>query len=368
MGQCWPLQMPPSAKAVLMSLADQANDSGVCWPAIGTICKRTCLSERTVQSSIAWLCQSGVLLVNRTPGRSTNYQINPAGFGAGTVGLFDAPARGDDGRGTKRTGPEQPSGDTHYVYRIEDTATSEFYIGLRTCWGSPERDGYMGSGAWFRQRVSAGSALRKLILSRHATREDAAEAERAAILEARADDLCRNQRTPAAAAPRNNRTPQPLPPAADAEGGAAAAPTPANAAPRTINNRQRTANKAFDAAAIELPDWLDRGLWLRWVKDRKDRKKAITEEGAALQLKHLGEYRADGHSPMTIIERAIAGGYQGLFPPTTKPGQVSTVDANAAAARAHEETQRLLREKAEHAAEVERQRQERLARKAKETA
>jgi hypothetical protein len=97
LGACWPLQMPPTAKAVLISLADQANDAGVCWPAVGTICKRTCLSERAVQNAIRWLCQSGGLLVNRTPGRSTNYQINPAGFGAGTVGLFEAPARGDNG-------------------------------------------------------------------------------------------------------------------------------------------------------------------------------------------------------------------------------------------------------------------------------
>lgn len=105
MGLCWPLEMPPSAKAVLISLADQANDAGVCWPAIGTICKRTCLSERTVQSAISWLRASGVLLVNRSPGRSTNYQINPAGFGAGTAPLFDAPVRGDAGQTPANAAP-----------------------------------------------------------------------------------------------------------------------------------------------------------------------------------------------------------------------------------------------------------------------
>lgn len=92
MGQCWPLQMPPSAKAVLMSLADQANDAGVCWPAVGTICKRTCLSERAVQRAIQWLGSMGVLMLNRTQGRATNYQINPAGY-TGGADLFTAPAR-----------------------------------------------------------------------------------------------------------------------------------------------------------------------------------------------------------------------------------------------------------------------------------
>lgn len=34
MGLCWPLQMPPTAKGVLMSLADQSNDQGSCWPSL----------------------------------------------------------------------------------------------------------------------------------------------------------------------------------------------------------------------------------------------------------------------------------------------------------------------------------------------
>lgn len=93
MAACWPLQMPASAKAVLMSLADQANDTGVCWPAVGTICRRTCLSERAVQRAIHWLGGSGVLMLNRTQGRATNYQVNPSGF-TGSADLFTAPARG----------------------------------------------------------------------------------------------------------------------------------------------------------------------------------------------------------------------------------------------------------------------------------
>lgn len=49
---CWGLQLPPSEKAVLMSLADQANDAGVCWPGVGSLCERTCLGERTVQRAL----------------------------------------------------------------------------------------------------------------------------------------------------------------------------------------------------------------------------------------------------------------------------------------------------------------------------
>lgn len=60
----WPLILDPSAKAVLVSLADQASDDGECYPAVGTIAQRTCLSERTVQGAIARLQAMGLLRVS----------------------------------------------------------------------------------------------------------------------------------------------------------------------------------------------------------------------------------------------------------------------------------------------------------------
>src|SRR5260363_362367 len=54
---CWLLQLPPTAKFVLILLADNANDQGVCWPSIPKICERTCFSERTVHGAIKWLEQ-----------------------------------------------------------------------------------------------------------------------------------------------------------------------------------------------------------------------------------------------------------------------------------------------------------------------
>lgn len=81
MSECWPIQgMSPSQKAVLISLADQANDEGVCWPSIATIAARTCLSERAVQGAIKWLVDHKALLVKERTGRSTIYKITPAAF------------------------------------------------------------------------------------------------------------------------------------------------------------------------------------------------------------------------------------------------------------------------------------------------
>ena len=63
MAACWPLFLPATEKVVLISLADQANDEGECWPSVGTICRRTCLGERTVQRSLRELEARGLLQV-----------------------------------------------------------------------------------------------------------------------------------------------------------------------------------------------------------------------------------------------------------------------------------------------------------------
>ncbi|RZS80637.1 helix-turn-helix domain-containing protein [Pigmentiphaga kullae] len=81
MSAVWPLQgMTPAQKAVLVSLADNANDEGVCWPSVATIVMRTCLSERAVQVAIKWLVQAQALGVRQRDGRSTVYQVTPAAY------------------------------------------------------------------------------------------------------------------------------------------------------------------------------------------------------------------------------------------------------------------------------------------------
>lgn len=79
---CWDLQMSPVQKAVLISLADQANDDGVCWPSADTICTRTCLSERAVRNALRWLEKAGALETSVRQGRSTVYRITADKFDA----------------------------------------------------------------------------------------------------------------------------------------------------------------------------------------------------------------------------------------------------------------------------------------------
>lgn len=61
MSQVWELEISQSEKIVLLSLADQANDDGFCWPSIPTIARRCSLTERGVYKIIARLEESGFL-------------------------------------------------------------------------------------------------------------------------------------------------------------------------------------------------------------------------------------------------------------------------------------------------------------------
>lgn len=77
MAACWPLQMPPTPKAVLISLADNANDQGDCWPSLARICERTCFGKTAVIQAIQWLEEHGLVEANRANGRHTSYRVVP---------------------------------------------------------------------------------------------------------------------------------------------------------------------------------------------------------------------------------------------------------------------------------------------------
>ena len=105
MSHCWPLQgLSVTQKAVLISLADQANDDGVCWPAIATIGKRCCMSARAVRTAMDHLEAVGLLSRERRFNSSNVYVVTPAKFdatAAATKGkrksakAGDAPGAGD---------------------------------------------------------------------------------------------------------------------------------------------------------------------------------------------------------------------------------------------------------------------------------
>lgn len=76
MSICWPLRLPAVAKSVLIALSDQANDHGVAWPSVATICMRVCCSERAVRNALRALEGMGLLSVRKSARSSSVYTIN----------------------------------------------------------------------------------------------------------------------------------------------------------------------------------------------------------------------------------------------------------------------------------------------------
>lgn len=76
MNLVWDLDLPLAPKMVLLSLADQANDHGVCWPAVSSMMKRTGMKERAVRENIRQLREVyGHLVIDPTSGKSNTYRV-----------------------------------------------------------------------------------------------------------------------------------------------------------------------------------------------------------------------------------------------------------------------------------------------------
>lgn len=73
---------------------------------------------------------------------------------------------------------------------------------------------------------------------------------------------------------------------------------------------------SFDAASVQLPDWLSAVTWSSWVEYRRDLKKPIKSQQTVTQaINLLDRCRLNGYAPEEIINRSIANGWQGLFEP-----------------------------------------------------
>jgi hypothetical protein len=77
LGPAWEANLSCPAKLILISLADQANDHGICWPSVQTMISRTGLCDRAVRGHLADLESAGHITRDFRSGRSTVYRIHP---------------------------------------------------------------------------------------------------------------------------------------------------------------------------------------------------------------------------------------------------------------------------------------------------
>lgn len=68
----WTTQAAPTAKLVLLALADFADESGYCWPRVSVLVGMTGLSERAVRTAITALTAAGLLITDRAVGRGNS--------------------------------------------------------------------------------------------------------------------------------------------------------------------------------------------------------------------------------------------------------------------------------------------------------
>lgn len=76
MSQVWDLQFESlGQKMVLLALADNANEQGVCWPSVSTICRKCQCTDRTVQTHLNRLEELKVVKIIERSGHSSLYTI-----------------------------------------------------------------------------------------------------------------------------------------------------------------------------------------------------------------------------------------------------------------------------------------------------
>jgi len=79
MANVFNLPLEPMSKLILLSLADNANDDGICWPSQATIGRRASISERSLRNQLHQLVSGGwisVLTLGNGRGNATKYLLN----------------------------------------------------------------------------------------------------------------------------------------------------------------------------------------------------------------------------------------------------------------------------------------------------
>lgn len=164
------MKLKSSTKFVLVCLCDFAGVDGLVWPSIATLQEKTCLDRKTIISAIDSLEKEGY--------------ITDTGERRGETGQIKVYSLACD-----------LSHQTHYVYKLK-AENGQFYIGVRSCFGEPEKDEYMGSGVWPKHCAYMKIRLEKEILAVHQTRKQAEEDEKARIAENISNPYCQNLANP----------------------------------------------------------------------------------------------------------------------------------------------------------------------------
>lgn len=341
-----------SEKFILVCLANYSDEHGICYPSARTLMRDTGQDRKTVLLNLKRLCESGLL-------RDTGKRVGSTA----SVIVYEIVGLPSNSR-------------VHYVYRVTDLATGEYYIGKRSFNGDPELDTYRGSGRWVLDRQSKGIPLHREVLETFDNDVEARACEMRWFKHVGPDPLCKNEGTPHALgrdarctgsgpvfptigsgpvfptsgpviptsgpvippkqAQKRDTEPPVEPPIPVKKPKTPAAPVVPPAPPEPPAPKATKAKAGPAAPVVVLPDWLPESAWSMWVRHRaKDKRTALDDDSAGLQIKKLAKLRAEGNDPVAVIEASIERGWTGLFElkaapqAVAAPGRPGKFDPNA---------------------------------------
>jgi len=77
---------------------------------------------------------------------------------------------------------------------------------------------------------------------------------------------------------------------------------------------------------IDVPDWIEKEIWIAFIKHRKITcRKPMTERAEFLILKKLEKAKDEGYNPNDLLDEAIEKGWQTIYP---KPHQLVKHDGS----------------------------------------
>lgn len=95
---------------------------------------------------------------------------------------------------------------THYVYKITNKNTNEYYIGMRSCIGEPLDDPYIGSSNWSKVMMAISAPVKKEVLALCKDRSEAYKIEQEWFAKCDGDELCVNKGLPSLVIPKIKKT------------------------------------------------------------------------------------------------------------------------------------------------------------------
>jgi hypothetical protein len=311
-----------SEKFILVCLANYADERGICYPSTATLARDTGQDRKTVILNLKRLGETGML-------RDTGQRVGRT-RGVIVYQLVGMPSNSA----------------VHYVFRVTNLETGEFYVGARSFNGDPELDVFRGSGRWVVDMQGRAIPLHREVLEVFDNTVEAKAAELRLFREVGTDNLCRNESAPHGAsrdlkymraealkneaagsdtvfgtAPSSTVFPGSstvfpgsstvFPPKQSQKRDTEPSVEPSDKpSEKTTTKKAASKSKAPPAApVVVLPDWLPESTWNDWIEHRAGPCKApLTQRAAELCIVELGKMRAVGQDPEAVINQSILSG------------------------------------------------------------